>query len=176
MPDIEQGDGTRVGGGSRDDLGILAAAAEMQGLQVAQGGNGLAKCRRFLAAELRVQPRYRILGVSDRRHVRVDEDAEDRRERRQPRHDFGSRVDGDAPLAFGEDESDRIGAGVERARGVVIRDAAADFDARQRSDEAGTLALIAPIRSAGFSAFMSVSPIRNPRAPASTSARVSSAE
>ena len=135
-----------------------------------------AKCRRLVAAELQVQARDRLLRIAHDRGVRIDEHAESRRERRKLAEDLCRIFNCDATLARREDETQGVRAALKRARRIVVGCATANLDAGQRKAEAAAPALIAPINSAGFSARMSVSPIKNPRAPEATSSRVSSAE
>ena len=147
----------------------------MQGFEIGRRRDQLAKFRRLIAVELQAQAGDRGLRLSDLSRARVDENAENHTERCKPRDDRRSGFDRNLPFARTKNETDGVGARFERATRVLVGGATADLDAGQRSAGAGT-ALIPTMSSAGSSARISVSPIKNPRAPAATSARVSWAE
>lgn len=83
----------------------------MECLEVAQTGKPLAELRRFVAAELQVDARYRVLRAPDARRIRIDEDSEDGRERRKAFGDLRRGLDRNAPLAGRKDKADCVRAG-----------------------------------------------------------------
>jgi hypothetical protein len=172
MPCVEQGHRARVVDRLSDDLFVGDRPPEVKRLEIRQIGEPLAHIGRFVAAELQVQSPNRGTRGINRCGIRVDENPKDRTEGRKARDDSRGSLDRDLPLAGRKDEAKRVDAGRERLRCILIRGAAANFDSRQRTGDAG-IALIPPISAAGSSTRIRASPIRKPRAPAAISSRAS---